>query len=49
MFSRLDIKITGMSVPIIIIKPPIVGVPTFLSSPSSPSARIFSPICFLFK
>ena len=34
---------------IIIIIPPIVGVPDFFSSPSKPSSLTFSPTCFTFK
>ena len=32
-----------------IIIPPIVGVPSFLSSPSRPSSLTFSPTCLIFK
>ena len=45
----MDINNTGIIVAIIIISPPIVGVPDFFSSPSKPNFLIFSPICFFLK
>jgi hypothetical protein len=49
MLLNLDNKSTGSIVPIIIMIPPIVGVPFFLLSPFKPSDLTFSPILFIVK
>ena len=45
MFDRLPISRQGMSVAMIMMMPPMVGVPFLASWPSSPRLRTTSPIC----
>ena len=49
MLVKFENNKTGIIVDNIIIKPPIVGVPTFFFWPSKPRSRTVSPICFLIK
>ena len=49
MSLNLDNRSTGTIVPIIIIIPPIVGVPFLFVSPLKPRTLTFSPILFFVK
>ena len=49
MLLNFENRSTGTIVPIIIIIPPIVGVPFFFFSPLKPSSLTFSPILFFVK
>ena len=48
-FFRLAKRSTGIIVAIMIINPPIVGVPVFSIWPSKPRSLTDSPICFFLK
>ena len=49
MLLNLENKSTGIIVPIMIIIPPIVGVPFFFVSSFKPSILTFSPILFIVR
>ena len=49
MFLKFDNKMTGIIVAIMIIKPPIVGVPVFSFCSIKPKSLTVSPICFFLR